>query len=222
MAGHVALLPAWSDFEIEAKEICKKERVGLLRAKEFYDTDADFQGWTRERKETFIREIQNIAIGKIDLGISFSVVKSKFLEAKRDHKIAHNESAFGFCFRSVMYELFSDPVLAAIMAKGENLTIVLESGDANAKDAQRIFNWAQKRNSLFGAKLYSFGFADKRSSIGLQWADFLAGTTRRYVIKYDGTYPDEPKILSILRDRIYMIDRVAEQFLPVARSGRRA
>jgi hypothetical protein len=65
--------------------------------------------------------------------------------------------------------------------------------------------------------LNSFGFADKGSSIGLQIADLLAVYTRKYVNKYDedAGYADEPTIISILRDRIFLIDDVAYRFLPV-------
>jgi hypothetical protein len=114
-------------------------------------------------------------------------------------------------------------VLAPVLTQGENLTFVLECGDKNAGDAGRIFRWIKALNPNFDRIMYSFGFADKRSSVGLQWADFLAVTTRRYTDEYArlGTYPEEPRIISILRDRIYMSDHVAEMFEPVARRGRR-
>jgi hypothetical protein len=43
------------------------------------------------------------------------------------------------------------------------LTFVLESGDKNASDAQRIFNWIKAQNPTFDRMIYSFGFADKRT-----------------------------------------------------------
>jgi hypothetical protein len=65
--------------------------------------------------------------------------------------------------------------------------------------------------------LYSFGFAKKKNMIRSQIADLLAVYSRRYVNKYDDEngYADEPSIISILRDGMYMIDEVAHSFIPV-------
>ena len=118
----------------------------------------------------------------------------------------------------------NDEILSRVLAEGEKLTFVLERGYKNARDAERIFNWAKTINPDFDRILYSFGFAEKRSSVVLQWADFLAVTTRRYADAYAklGSCPEEPKIISILRDRIHMIDLVAESLVPVAKRRRRA
>lgn len=223
MAGHVGMLPAWTDFEIKAREVFDRFGVGVLHTKEFYDTKGDFADWPREKKESFVRSVHAVTLGRLELGVSFSVLKSKFLEAKKNHKVARSELAFGFCFRAISHALVTDAVLICLLTKGENLSFVLESGDSNANDAQRIFNWIKQQNTEFDRIFYSFGFADKRSSAGLQWADFLAVITRRYADQYTklGTYPSEPTIISILRDQFYMIDHVAEVFVPIARRGRR-
>jgi hypothetical protein len=223
MAGYVGLLPAWSEFEIRARAICDREHVSILHAKEFYDTKSDFSGWSRHRKEAFVRAIRDASLGKLDLGITFSVIKTEFVKAKQEHQLAQSESPFGFCFRSIIDRLFSDPIISEVLERGENLTFILESGDENAGDAQRIFNQIKAMNPRFDRRLYSFGFADKRSSIGLQWADLLAVTSRRYIDKYDDQsgYPKEPTIISILRDRIYLIDEVATSFYPIEKTGQR-
>ena len=224
MAGYVGLLLPWFEFEIKAREVLDREGVDVLHPKEFYDTKEAFSGWPRSKKEAFVREIHEVSLGRLELGISFSILKTEFYAARREHKVAHSESPFGFCFRSIIHALMTDAVLARVLDKGENLTVVLESGDKNAADAERIFRWAKEQNPTIDRVLYSFGFADKRSSVGLQWADFLAVTTRRYADAYQrlGTYPEEPAIISILRDRLYMIDHVAAAFVPVARRGRHA
>jgi hypothetical protein len=103
MAGYLGFLPEWSNFEIDARAICVREGVEVLHAKEFYDTKGDFAGWSRDRKQKFVRDIHDISLGRLELGISFSVEKSKFVNAKREHRVAHSESAFGFGFRSIAY-----------------------------------------------------------------------------------------------------------------------
>jgi len=217
MAGYVAQLSAWMDFELVARSVLDRYGVGILHAKEFYDTKGDFAGWSRDKKEAFIREIQyKCILGRIDAGVIFGAPKSEWIKAKRTHNLAHQESAFGFCFRVIIDQLFGDIVIREALGKGETLTFVLESGDQNAGDAQRIFNEARAFSSWNRDKLYSFGFAPKESAIGLQVADFLAVTSRKYIDQYspETGYPPEPAIVSILRERIWLIDQVSVSFFP--------
>jgi hypothetical protein len=103
MGGYVALLLPWHKFEIEARKVCEREGVSVIHAKEFYDTDGDFAGWSRGKKESFVREIHAISLGKLELGVTFSIPKSEFYNAKRQHHVAHSESPFGFCLRSIIH-----------------------------------------------------------------------------------------------------------------------
>jgi hypothetical protein len=212
MAGYLGLLPHWFEFEIAARSIFNREHVTVLHAKEFYDTKGEFTDWGRDKKERFIRDIHSASLGQLELGITYSVIKAEFEKAKQKYNVAHNESPFGRCFGSIIDLLLSYPVVSLALEHGENLTFVLESGDENAGDAQRIFNQI-KMNLKYERFLYSFGFADKRS-IGLQWADFLAVTSRRNADKYDDHTgcPEDSPIISILRDGMFMIDHVAYSF----------
>jgi hypothetical protein len=211
MGGYVGLLTGWLDFEVRARMIFDRYEVAVLHAKKFYVTDGDFVGWTRVKKQTFVRELQDCILGRLDLGISTSLVKAEHAKMKKARNIGHNESDFGFCLRHSIARLVSDPVMDEAFKKGFDLTIVHESGDENAQDAQRVFNEIKRASSEHNRRLRSFGFADKASTIGLQIGDFLAVTSRKYVGKYsDATgYPEQPAILSILQDRIYLIGDVA-------------
>ena len=217
MAGYIALLPAWLEFERLARPILDRYGVTVLHAKEFYGTKGEFADWARTKKEDFIREIQNTCIiGRLDAGVVFGATKSEWLKAKREHGLAQQESAFGFCFRAIIDQLYSDAIIGRAIAQGETLTFVLEAGDSNAYDAQRIFNEARAFSSWNREKLHSFGFAPKESAVGLQIADFLAVTSRRYMTDYSDErgYAPEPPIVSILRNGIYLIDQTAVSFFP--------
>jgi hypothetical protein len=217
MAGYIAMLPAWLEFEQSAAPIFDRYGVTVLHAKEFYDTDGEFEGWSRDKKEAFIRDIQHKCIlGRLDAGIIFAAPKAEWKKAKAKHNLAHQESAFGFCFRAIIDQIFGDVVIGKALALGETLTFVLESGDQNAEDAKRIFNRARAENEWIRQKLYSFGYAPEESARGLQIADFLAVTSRKYIDSYNPQigYPPEPPIVSILRERIYLIDQVAVSFFP--------
>jgi hypothetical protein len=218
MGGYVGLLTGWLDFEVQARAIFDRYEVNVLHAKEFYDTDDDFEGWTKLKKQTFVRELQDCIRGRLKLGISTSVVKAEHSRMKKDRNIGHNESAFGFCLRHTIARLVSDPVMEEAFKTGLDLTVVHESGDDNAGDAQRVFNQIKAISPEHNRRLRSFGFADKASTIGLQIGDFLAVTSRKYVGKYSETtgYPEQPAILSILRDRIYLIGDVVTGWKPDA------
>ncbi|MGA7789071.1 MAG: hypothetical protein WCA56_12990, partial [Xanthobacteraceae bacterium] len=62
----------------------------------------------------------------------------------------------------------------------------------------------------------------KESAKGLQIADFLAVTSRKYINLYSNErgYAPEPAIVSILRERIYLIDQSAVSFFPDLRKRR--
>jgi len=110
----------------------------------------------------------------------------------------------------------NDAVIKHALEIGENLSFILESGDKNSTDATRIFWEVKGMSSALDKAIYSFGFADKNMAIGLQFADLLAVTSRRYINRThaQGSFADEPAILTILRDRIHLIDDVAVQFVP--------
>ncbi|MGA8693856.1 MAG: hypothetical protein WB689_08400 [Xanthobacteraceae bacterium] len=99
-----------------------------------------------------------------------------------------------------------------ILPLDNDFTAVRSDCDDNAGDIQRVFNTVKAISPIHNRRLRSFGFADKASSIGLQIGDFLAVTSRKYVGKYSHNtgYPEQPAILSILQDRIYLIDDVIE------------
>jgi hypothetical protein len=215
IAGYVGILSGWLDFEVRARAVLDQFGVKLLHAKEFYDTDGDFRGWTRDKKEHFARQLQECIVGRLELGITTSLVKAEFLKMKRERNVGHNESPMGFCLRHSMARLLGDVIMQEAFAKGYDLTIVHEDGDANAGDAQRIFNLLKALSPWHNKVLLSFGFADKGSSVGLQIGDFLAVTSRKYVGKHSATdgYPEQPTILSILRDGIFLIDDVVTGWL---------
>ena len=217
MAGYVASLPAWLSFEHAAKSIFDEYGVEVLEGKKFYRNKGEFRGWKDDKKESFIRDIQHNAIlGRLDAGVVFSAPKAAWVSAKREHNLAHQESAFGFCFRAIIDALFGDAIIGEVLRKGETLSLVLEFGDSNAGDAQRIFNEAKAFSAFNRQKLYSFGFASKESARGLQIADFLAVTSRRYINLYSDNagYAPEPQIASILREKLYLIDHSAVSFFP--------
>jgi hypothetical protein len=190
MGGYVGMLNSWMHVETIGRQYLTDNGVSVLRAKEFYDTDGDFRGRSRERKEKFIRGLQDEAIvGRLDFGVALSVLKSKYLEAKRLYKVAQNESPFGFCFRLVIEKVLNDVVVKEVLKQGVEVTFILESGDNNAQDAERVWNQVKAISPWFDRVLNSFGFVDKKKSVGLQMGDFLAGTIRRYERKHSEQVP---------------------------------
>ena len=215
MGGYVGLLPAWMEFEVGGRAVLDRYSVEVLHAKEFYDTKGDFEGWSRTKKCDFVSQLQEQILGKFDLAVSFSIVKAEFLKAKKAHNVAHRESAFGYCFRTIVRKMLDDSVLKLALGRGQqDITFVLESGDENAGDARRIFDEAKKLSPWHDRVLRSFGFADKKSSVGLQIGDLLAVTLRKHADKYspDKGLAPASEILKILDHKIYLMSDVAYEF----------
>ena len=61
MAGYVASIDAWKEFEAKAEEFLAHYEVPVFHAKEFRSTKGYFEGWTRIKKRSFAIEWYDIA-----------------------------------------------------------------------------------------------------------------------------------------------------------------
>jgi hypothetical protein len=153
----------------------------------------------------------------VEFGVTFSVQKDAYLQAKKSHGLNRNESAYGFAFRGALDHILRDGVIRPAMAEHRaTLSFVVESGCANGQGTRRIFN-AHKAHPSLAEGLGGLDFAEKKSSVALQTADFLAHQSRRYVAECEavgGKYAPMSDTFTIMTDRIYYRDAVATGFYP--------
>ena len=75
LAGYVARDAAWSLFERNVEPVFKEFGVEVLHARDLHNTDRDFKGWSRDKKEKFVSRVCEAMAPQVPLGLSFSVDK---------------------------------------------------------------------------------------------------------------------------------------------------
>lgn len=177
IAGYMASIEQWRSFEEAVEPIFARNEVPILHSKEFYGTKGCFKGWPRVRKDSFIEEIYDVAQDKIQLGISRSVNKREFREAKKERKELANFSALGAAFGTVVHSLAYLLPTADLVHK-EGLSFVVEEGHRNNRDILDYYSFMNRRSD-YSKILGPLQFQRKSDSRAIQMADFLAMTSRR-------------------------------------------
>lgn len=217
VGGYIALASAWSQFEVTTRSIFNAYAVDHLHGIEFQHRKPPFNTWSPIKQRTFLIELFDAVRRTVEFGVTFSVRKDAYLQAKKTHRRNRNESAYGFAFRGALDHILRDEVIRpAIANHGAKLSFVVENGCANDQDVRRIFN-SHKAHSALAGTIDRLDFAKKKSTIALQTADFLAYQSRRYVAECEalgGNYAPMPDTLTIMTDRIYYRDSVATGFYP--------
>ena len=221
IAGYIALVSAWERFEASTRSIFDSYGVRYLHGVEFQNRKPPFNTWSRIKQRTFVIELFDAVRRTVEFGVTFSVRKDAYLQAKRIHARNRNESAYGYAFRGALDQILRDEIIRRGIADHRaTLSFVIESGCANQNDLRRIFEEHQAHPSLAGI-IGELDFTDKKSTIALQIADFLAYQSRRYVAECEalGRHAPMPDVLEIMTDRIVYCDAVATGFYPAKPAG---
>jgi hypothetical protein len=183
MAGYVGLQLHWAAFELSAAKIFTAYSVTSLHAVDFNATKNQFEGWPRARKEAFIARLLWELKKAAPFGVMASITKTAYAKAKRLGEHAQ-QSAYGHCFGKVLDAIMWSKHMKFAASRGATLSFAVERGNRNDRDVQRVFNKAKwdPRNLGVEKVLKSVEFVDKKSSIALQMADFLAFTGRRLAL----------------------------------------
>jgi hypothetical protein len=215
--GYVATAAAWAGFERRAGDVFCAYGLQYLHGVEFQNRKPPYNTWSPIKQRTFLIELFDIVRDTVEFGVTFSVRKSAYGQAKKDHGLAINESGYGFAFRSAVDLILRDEIVQEAIAKlGVKLSFVVESGCPNEGDVRRIFNQHKQHTDLAGI-MGTLKVANKKAAIALQVSDFLAHQTRRYVDvceAHGGAYQPMPDALSIMTNKIVYRDAVATGFYP--------
>jgi hypothetical protein len=213
LAGYAGSVSAWARFEIEAAKVFDAYGVRLLHTKDFHDRKNEFARWSRLKKNSFVVELYDAA-GELSLGLSLSAHKQNYNLGKPVFDIAHNTSPIGFCLLRIIDWLLRDPrVKDAVWSDG--LAIVIESGNKNDRDLERVFHVVRQEHMLQDV-LKAISFVDKSSSISIQLADFLAFYSRRHAEACEraGVHVTPPAPIGIASRAIPHLGHVAIEFFP--------
>lgn len=215
MAGFVSRARDWTLFEQGSEALFLESGVNVFHAKEFSNGKDDFRGWTDARKREFAEDWFDVAESAgIMRGISMSVVKSNFDDARREHKLLPNTSAYGYCLHIICKTIFQDQeVWDAI--ETDQFSVVLESSRKKSdRGVGNTFDRLMDENGLTD-HIQSFSVARKDSSRALQLADYLAYFSWQPA---EQAARDELISRSLYRDiatsRVYTYGELAEGFFP--------
>ncbi len=180
MAGYVASIDAWKEFEAKAEEFLANYEVPVFHAKEFRSTKGYFEGWTRVKKRSFAIEWYDIAEPLVDMGISISMHRQNYRIQQQELGLNQSMSAYGCCFSSIVVTLSRNPRIAPQIER-EGIAFLVESGNTNNNEIQEWFHKVSKFPAFKGA-LKGLSFVPKEDSRAIQLADFYAFYSRRHAV----------------------------------------
>src|SRR5260370_3389677 len=126
--GYIAAAPAWAKFESRASAIYNAYGVQYLHGVEFQNRKLPYKTWSAIKQRTFIIELFDAVRDTVEFGVTFSVRKSAYAQAKKDHGLATNESGYSFPFRAALDFILRDEIVRDATARlGVKLSFVLES-----------------------------------------------------------------------------------------------
>ena len=202
LAGYVARDAAWSLFERNVEPVFKEFGVEVLHARDLHNTDRDFKGWSRDKKEKFVSRVCEAMAPQVPLGLSFSVDKEIY-EARRKESRAQGvdkRTPYTYCLRVIIDWLLEQAEIRAV-----GVSFVLECGHQNNTEASFLFKEVRRRHGLEGV-LGTISFHAKQDSRAIQLADLFAYYSRRRVKRIEEHQtPELEPILAILPGGVYRV-----------------
>jgi len=158
-------------------EVMNSHGVGVFHAKQFHDTDAPFEGWSKVRKLSFTEEVFSTAQGAI-AGVAIGVEKEGLKKAKlRTPGAFDRMSPIGVAFGAIMTRLVSHPSITPAI-KLDGVSFLLETGNNNNAEIEQYFH-RMARMDVFEGTLRSISVIPKAHCRAIQLADFMVFYNRR-------------------------------------------
>lgn len=177
IAGYLASDTAWSAFEKEVEPIFKEQGVSILHASEMETTKGEFKNWRVLRKQAFVSRLCSTLAKHMMLGVSMSVVKDTYKKRAIESSRKQTVSPYTFCFNVIIDWILRD-IRTGRAVWAEGLSLVLESGHDNCREAENHFHEISALHNL-GDVLRSIRFVPKTECRAIQLADLFAFYTRR-------------------------------------------
>jgi hypothetical protein len=177
MGGMVSSQGKWAYFNKLWGKMLNCRGIRYFHTKQLKDTDGDFSGWDKQRKEGLINDAGRIQQSATMFCISTMLRRVDYLEhynnAEKPKKL-QLDTMYGLCFRYCV--LFIIDLLRRTFGSDIAINFILEAGAKNAGDAERIF-YQLKKEDGYKNILKSISFDGKDGHYGLQGADFVSHTT---------------------------------------------
>jgi hypothetical protein len=177
LGGFFGFMDQWERVEPLVDAVMNRNGVSVFHAKEFQDTKAPFDGWSRTRKLSFTEEVFTAAHGAI-AGIAVGVEKDGLKQGRKMQPRAFDRmSPIGVAFATIMTRLVTHPSIAPAI-KVHGVSFLLESGNNNNAEIEQYFHRMAKM-SAFEGTLRSISMIPKAHCRAIQLADFVVFYSRR-------------------------------------------
>jgi len=185
MSVFVGNVRQWVNFEKKANPLFRKFGVQTFHAKKLRAGHADFDGWTLNKKLSFVDRLGEIVNTTLAVGCSTVLsnydYEKYYLSGHKPKKLPL-DTAYGVMFRASLsfasHALLEWPEWKK--EKKRTLNVVLESGSDNSGDVRRLFNLfkgdlPEANRELIG----SLSLMNKHECMPLAVADMLAYSVYR-------------------------------------------
>jgi hypothetical protein len=176
LGGFFAHTNQWERVEPLLHAVMNAHGVDVFHAKQFHDTDAPFEGWSKIRKLSFTNEVFSASHGAL-AGVAIGVEKVGLKQGKKRQPRAFDQrSPMGVAFACIMTRILTHPSIAAVV-KQHGLSFLVETGPNNSEIADYFDRMAKME--VFEGVLRSITFVPKTHSRAIQLADYLVFYARR-------------------------------------------
>ncbi len=179
LAGFLADARQWRKFEKRTAKLFARFHVDIFHTIDVKRTDKDFEGWTVDRKIEFLDEFHHIINETTEMGYAAILLEKDYQSylSLPWPKKARKDARYTLLFRACMADAI-DGVLSIGRLKYNDeprLNVVLESGNPNAGDVIRLYDFFKKRlGGVTNKSLAGLTFEDKGDCLPLAAADLFA------------------------------------------------
>lgn len=180
MAGYVADARQWRNHEKRIAKLFRRFRVDVFHAIDVKRGDRPFEGWSVDKKLSFMDEIGFIC-NDLELGFTAVLWAADYeaFYAKKDRpKKVVQDTKYGILFRAVFAGFMRGVGQNRNWSPHGKLKAVLESGHRNSADAVRLYDLVHEKVSTRAQQcLGGITFKTKADCLPLAAADHLAYAT---------------------------------------------
>lgn len=169
VAGYISNDTEWGEFIKEWGQILKSEGVEYFHMTDFESRYGQFDGWTEERKRTFLNKLLNVINQHAFVGVGTIITKQSF-DSLSEPSQCLCENMYGLAAMFCWWEL------GRILVKADAWMNLVMGRGAKGFDA---INLIYQEDSRFrewneGTRIRALSTADMREFLPLQAADMLA------------------------------------------------
>jgi hypothetical protein len=102
MGGYVSTMRKWANFERAAVPLLKAHGVDVIHGTKLWASKQTFDGWTKEQKQAFLRDLAKLMKRHVLFGFSVTLDNLAYERIIKTRPVGRPDSEFATCFRVCM------------------------------------------------------------------------------------------------------------------------